>query len=180
LTDEELMLAYMEGDMEAFEALYGRHKGRVFGFLLARLKDRSEAQDVFQAVFAKLHRKRQLYRPEIPFLPWLFTLARNTLIDHCRQRDAYGERFTAAEAAIENYAAPVSDTAPIAAAVAELARLNASQRQALELRFNQGLTFAEIAEQLQISPDNSRQIISRAIRKLRSLMVAKERRHENN
>lgn len=174
------MLDYIAGDMEAFEALYGRHKGRVFGFLLARLKDRSEAEDVFQAVFAKLHRKRQQYRQEFPFLPWLFTLARNTLIDHVRKRDAEGRQVTAAEAAIENYAAPVADASPIAAGVAELSRLNESQRQALELRFNQGLTFAEIAEQMQTSADNSRQLVSRAIRKLRSLMVGKERRHEQS
>ena len=174
------MLAYIAGDMEAFEALYGRHKGQVFGFLLARLKDRSEAEDVFQAVFSKLHRKRQQYRPEIPFLPWLFTLARNTLIDHVRKRDAEGKHVTATEAAIDDYAAPVADTSPIAAGVAELSRLNESQRQALELRFNQGLTFAEIAEQLQTSPDNSRQLVSRAIRKLRSLMLGKERRHEKS
>ena len=172
------MQAYIEGDMEAFEALYGRHKGRVFGFLLARLKDRSEAEDVFQAVFAKLHQKRHQYRQEIPFLPWLFTLARNTLIDHVRKRDAKGKYITVSEAAIESYAAPISDTSPIDEAVAELSSLNESQRRALELRFNQGLTFAEIAEQMQTSADNSRQIISRAIRKLRSLMVGKERRHE--
>jgi len=174
------MLAYIDGDMEAFEALYGRHRSRVFGFLLGRLKDRSEAEDVFQAVFAKLHRKRHQYKPEIPFLPWLFTLARNTLIDHVRKRSAEGKHVTVSEAAIKNYAAPVSDTAPIAAGVAELSKLNEIQRQALELRFNQGLTFAEIAEQMQTSADNSRQIISRAIRKLRSLMVGKERRHEKN
>jgi len=180
LTDEELMLAYIAGDMEAFEALYGRHKGRVFGFLLARLKDCSEAEDVFQAVFAKLHRKRHQYKPEIPFLPWLFTLARNTMIDHVRKRDAEGKHVTASETAIENYAAPVSDTSSIEVGVAELSSLNESQRQALELRFNQGLTFAEIAEQMQTSADNSRQLVSRAIRKLRSLMVGKERRHEKN
>jgi len=180
LTDEELMLAYIDGDMEAFEALYGRHRGRIFGFLLARLKDRSEAEDVFQAVFAKLHRKRHQYRQEIPLLPWLFTLARNTLIDHVRKRDAEGKHVTVSETAVASYAAPASDTSPIHAAVAELSRLNESQRQALELRFNQGLTFAEIAEQMQTSAGNARQIISRAIRKLRGLMVGKERRHEKS
>lgn len=174
------MLAYIAGDMGAFEVLYGRHRSRVFGFLLGRLKDRSEAEDVFQAVFAKLHRNRQQFKPESPFLPWLFTLARNTLIDHVRKRDAEGKHVTASETAIENYAAPVADTSPIAAGVAELSRLNESQRQALELRFNQGLTFAEIAEQMQTSADNPRQIISRAIRKLRSLMVGKERRHDQS
>lgn len=86
------MLAYVEDDMEAFELLYHRHKDRILGFLLARLRDRSEAEDVFQAVFTKLHRKRHQYRPEIPFLPWLFTLARNTLIDHVRKRQVEGRR----------------------------------------------------------------------------------------
>jgi RNA polymerase sigma-70 factor, ECF subfamily len=180
LTDEELMLAYINGDMEAFEVLYGRHRSRVFGFLLSRLKNHSEAEDVFQAVFAKLHRKRHQYKPEIPFLPWLFILARNTMIDHVRKRDAEGKYVTISEAAIENYAAPISDAPSVDVAIAELARLTESQRQALELRFNQGLTFAEIAEQMQTSADNSRQIISRAIRKLRSLMVGTERRHEKN
>ncbi|WP_027716570.1 RNA polymerase sigma factor [Desulfuromonas sp. TF] len=175
MNDEELMLAYIDGDMEAFEALYERHKNRVFGFLMARLKDRSEAEDVFQAIFVKLHRSRDKYRQEIPFLPWLFTLARNTLIDHIRKRDAYGKHVTVSEKTVETYVAPVSDTSSIDAAFAELSRLNDSQRKALELRFNQGLTFAEIADQMQISVDNSRQIISRAVRKLRSLMVGKEK-----
>jgi RNA polymerase sigma-70 factor (ECF subfamily) len=174
------MLAYIDGDMEAFEALYGRHKNRVFGFLMARLKDRSEAENVFQAVFEKLHRKRHQYRQEIPFLPWLFTLARNTLIDHVRKRDAYWKHVTVSDAVVDSYAAPVADTSPIQAAFDELSRLRESQRQALELRFNQGLTFAEIAEQMQTSADNSRQIISRAIRKLHSLMVGKGKRREKN
>lgn len=174
------MQAYVEDDLEAFELLYQRHKGQVFGFLLARLRDRSEAEDVFQAVFTKLHRKRQQYRPEIPFLPWLFTLARNTLIDHIRKRQAEGRHLSVSTAAAESVAAPVVDSSPINTAVAELSRLTESQRQALELRFNQGLTFAEIAAQLQTSADNSRQIISRALRKLRSLMVGKERRHEKS
>lgn len=174
------MLAYVEDDMEAFELLYHRHKDRILGFLLARLRDRSEAEDVFQAVFTKLHRKRHQYRPEIPFLPWLFTLARNTLIDHVRKRQVEGRRITVSAQAAESVAAPVVDTSPINTAVAELSRLTESQRQALELRFNQGLTFAEIAAQLQTSADNSRQIISRALRKLRSLMEGKESRHEKN
>ncbi len=180
MTDEELILAYINDDMAAFEILYERHKNRVFGFLMVRLKNRSEAEEVFQEVFGKLHRKRHQYRQEIPFLPWLFTLVRNTLIDHVRKRDAYAKHVTASAKAIDTYAAPVADTSPIHAGVAELSRLNESQRQALELRFNQGLTFAEIAEQMQTSADNSRQIISRAIRKLRTLMVKKERHHEKN
>lgn len=180
VTDEELMLAYIDGDMAAFELLYARHKGRVFGFLMNKLRDRGEAEDVFQAIFTKLHRGREQYRQDIPFLPWLFTIARNTLIDHVRKKATYAQHITVDEEAVQAHAAPAAEKTSIHAAVAELASLNESQRRALELRFDQGLTFSEIAEQMQTSADNARQIISRAIRKLRDLMVGKEPRREKN
>ncbi len=61
LPDEELMQAYAEGDMDAFELLYARHKGRLFGYLVGQLKDHAEAEEVFQTVFVKLHRARARY-----------------------------------------------------------------------------------------------------------------------
>lgn len=171
------MLAYAGDDMEAFETLYGRHRNRLFGYLLGRLKDRSEAEEVFQAVFAKLHQARRSYRTEIPFLPWLFTIARNALIDHLR-RERRQPRVVDSEAALEALAAPAVDTTPIGAAVAELTSLTAAQRAALELRFNQGLSFREIAAELRLSPDNARQIVSRAVARLRRLMIGKEAHDE--
>jgi len=180
LTDEELMLSYAAGDMEAFEELYGRHKSRVFGFLMGKLRDRSEAEDTFQAIFTKLHQNRHHYRPEIPFLPWLFTISRNTLLDHVRKKAARRKYVTDSEYPVESYAAPESGLGSMEEVLAELSGLSESQRRALELRFSQGLTFAEIAERMQTSADNSRQIISRAVRKLRSLIADKGGRHEQD
>ena len=170
------MTAYIDGDVEAFEALYERHKSRVFGFLMAKLKDRDEAEDVFQTTFAKLHKGRHKYRQNIPFLPWLFTIARNTLIDHVRKKGTYDKHVTVSAEAVDNYADSVSDSTPIQANFSHLSKLNESQRYALELRFNQGLTFDEIAQQMQTTADNARQLISRAIRKLRTLMMVKGER----
>jgi len=165
------MVAYADGDMEAFHALYRRHKDRVLGFLAARLDDRSEAEDVFQAVFAKLHAARRRYRQEIPFLAWIFTIARNTLIDHTRKQHSYRKYVTTSEEAVEQYIDPGRpDTSSISDLVVELSSLTEAQRQALELRFSQGLTFEEISMQMQTSADNARQIISRAVRQLRTLM----------
>ncbi|MBI4804028.1 MAG: sigma-70 family RNA polymerase sigma factor [Desulfovibrio sp.] len=172
------MLSYVDGDMEAFKALYQRHKGRVFGFLMNKLKDRSDAEDIFQTVFSKLHRNRHQYRREVPFLPWLFTLVRHTMIDSLRKKTVYENYVTISEEAVETYSAPVSDASSAQALIAELTRLTESQRQALKLRFNQGLSFAEIAQEMRTSEDNSRQIISRAIRRLRSLLGRKESRDE--
>lgn len=179
MTDEELMLAYADGDIEAFEALYLRHKMRVFGFLLARLKERDEAEDVFQAVFVKLHRARTKYRPEIPFLPWIFTITRNCLIDHIRKRETHRKHVTISEEAVQSFAVPDSGHAPTHLEFEKLSSLSKAQRQALQLRFEQGLSFRDVAEQMQTSADNARQIISRAIRKLRKQMTGKEMSDES-
>ncbi len=168
------MLAYADDDLEAFEALYRRHKKRIFGFLMTKLKNQTEAEEVFQAIFSKLHVARGKYRDDIPFLPWIFTIARNALIDHIRKRDAYQKHVTTSELAVATYAEQASSDPPRRIDVEGLSSLTETQRQALEFRFNQGLTFAEIAEQLQTSADNSRQIISRAIRQLRKLIIGKE------
>lgn len=169
------MLAYADDDMEAFEALYRRHKQRIFGFLVKKLKNQTEAEEVFQAVFTKLHVARGTYRQDIPFLPWVFTIARNALIDHIRKRETYQKHVTTSELAVETYAGRAGSETPGHFEVEGLASLTETQRQVLELRFSQGLTFAEIAEQMQTSAANSRQIISRTIRKLRKVMAGKER-----
>jgi len=174
LTDEELMRAYATDDMDAFEVLYRRHKNRIFGFLMSKLKNPTEAEEVFQAVFTKLHVARGKYRSEIPFLPWVFTIARNAMIDHIRRRDSYQKHILSSETPLEDYAAPVADTSPTDIPRVDLSRLNATQRQALEFRFAQGLTFSEIGERLATSEENARQIISRALRKLRKLLTGRE------
>jgi len=175
LTDEQLVLAYAVDDMEAFEVLYQRHKSRVFGFLMRRLKDQTESEEVFQTVFAKLHLSRETYQQQIPFLAWLFTIARNAIIDHVRKKESYRKYITTSEEAVAAYAQLGPTTSPGDIALRELSSLSAIQRQALDLRFGQGLTFQEISEQIQTSEANSRQIISRAIGKLRKLIAVKEK-----
>lgn len=177
--DADLMRAYANGDLEAFAVLYQRHKGRILGYLIARLRDRDEAEEVFQIVFAKLHRARKKYRPEIPFLPWMFTLTRNALVDHVRKKQVYRQHVTTSE---EMVAAAVDRRGrePLAGELsAVLTGLSASQRQALELRYFQDMSFAEIAERLQTSTGNARQIVSRAIRSLRGYLGGKGVGHEN-
>lgn len=179
MTDEELMLAYATDDMEAFELLYRRHKSHIFGFLMSKLKDQTEAEEVFQAVFTKLHIARGKYRTEIPFLPWIFTITRNAMIDHIRRRNSYQAHITSSRKPLEAYAAPLADQSPGNISSVNLEHLNTNQRQALDLRFQQEMSFAEIGEQLVISEENARQVISRAIRKLRKILTGKEKRRDS-
>ncbi len=166
-SDEQLMAAYAEGDPEAFEALYARHRDRILGYLFSRLRDRDEAEEVFQTVFAKLHASRDRYREDIPFLPWVFTICRNALVDHLRKVSKYRRREVLTDDPGHDIPAPTSSGGSIDNIIAGMSSLTPSQRAILELRFEQGFSFNEIAGRLETSTANARQIVSRTIRHLR-------------
>ncbi|MBW2250618.1 MAG: sigma-70 family RNA polymerase sigma factor [Deltaproteobacteria bacterium] len=174
MTDEELMVAYRKGDFSAFQILYKRHKRRLMGYLITKLKDQDEAEDVFQSVFVKLHVGRFNYKEDIPFLPWIFTIARNAMIDHIRKKETYKKHISVDTEYISSSAAEdKSEPLSIGAAISEFSSLSDSQRQALELRFNDGLSFEDIGKHMKITPSNARQIASRAVRALRNLITGK-------
>jgi RNA polymerase sigma factor (sigma-70 family) len=171
-SDEQLMRAYADGDLQAFEVLYTRHKGRILGYLYNKLGDRDEAEEVFQATFAKLHSARDRYGEDIPFLPWVFTIARNALIDHIRRNQVLRKNLVYSNEAMANVSAIESGNASVGDAFAELSSLSHRQREVLELRFDQDFSFDEIAAKLQTSSGNARQMVSRAIRHLRMALGA--------
>ena len=84
-TDEELMLAYAGGDMIAFETLYRRHRGTLYRFLLRSLRQRADADELFQETWSRAGAARERYRPEAKFSTWLLQIAHNLVIDRFRR-----------------------------------------------------------------------------------------------
>ncbi|MFV2090058.1 MAG: sigma-70 family RNA polymerase sigma factor [Pseudomonadales bacterium] len=84
VSDEALMVAYASGDANAFDTLYARHKGALFGYFTSQLED-SEAHDSFQTLWLNVIRHRKRYRPSAPFRHYLFSLAHNVLMDQHRK-----------------------------------------------------------------------------------------------
>ena len=168
LSDEELMSLYQNGDFSAFEILYGRHSGRVLGYLCKRVAPQI-AHELTQEVFVKLHQSRSKYNSEYPFLPWLFTISRNRLTDFFRLNETKLASAVIAES--ETQLAKLA-SAPAGSdsfnASLDLSPLTSHQRRAIELRYLQDWSFEKIATDLQTSSINVRQIISRAIKKLKS------------
>ena len=73
------MLAYAAGDQRGFRELYRRHAAALRGCLASRGASATEAEDLVQQAFLKLHRHRAHYRAGLPFRPWLYTIAFNLL-----------------------------------------------------------------------------------------------------
>ncbi len=83
-SDEDLMLAYAAGDAAAFDALYARHKGGVYRYLLRQCRQGAAVDELFQDVWMNLIRARASYTPTAKFATYLYRLAHNRLIDHYR------------------------------------------------------------------------------------------------
>jgi RNA polymerase sigma-70 factor, ECF subfamily len=84
-SDESLMVRYADGDPRAFETLFLRYETRVYGYFLRRLRSESQAADLYQELFLRIHCARSRYDPTRPFAPWSFQIARRLLIDEFRR-----------------------------------------------------------------------------------------------
>lgn len=82
--DEDLMLAYAAGDARAFDALYARHKGGVYRYLLRHCGHAGITDELFQDIWMNVVRARLSYAPAAKFTTWLYRIAHNRLIDHWR------------------------------------------------------------------------------------------------
>ncbi len=83
--DAQLMLAYGRGEMRAFEALYSRHRAALYRYLVRQSHDTEIANDLFQEVWSRVIVNRARYEARAKFRTFLFTLAHNCFIDHCRR-----------------------------------------------------------------------------------------------
>ncbi len=164
-TDEELMAAYKMGNAVAFQTLYERHRTKVYGYLSRQLVNKTDVNDVFQECFLRIHKFRAKYDATFPFVPWLFTVCRNSLIDHLRQK---ARRKEESAGAAEN----IADTSVAEATELEesLRGLSAQENAILGLHYLQGYSFSEVAQHLRIQPASARKISSRAIQKLKGLL----------
>jgi RNA polymerase sigma-70 factor (ECF subfamily) len=161
-TDEVLMTEYRLGDDSAFAILYERHSTKVFGFLRAKTSSDVLARDIFQTTFLKLHSTRGRYQPGLPFLPWIFAICRNELIDTMRKKSRNLEDAT-------EWLPEFPAEEPTESQTVSLAELPEAQRKAVELRYQDDLAFEAIATKLNTSSENARQLVSRGVKALRRI-----------
>jgi len=75
-----------QGDATAFQALYDRHKRRVYSLCLRMTANTAEAEDLAQEAFLQLYRKIGTFRGESAFSTWLHRLSVNVVLMHLRKK----------------------------------------------------------------------------------------------
>lgn len=175
-SDEQLMSRYREGDVAAFEQLYGRHRGGVFRYVVRQVGLRSSAEEVFQEIWMKIISSRARYRVEARFTTFLYHVAHNCVVDHFRARTPLQliSLDDDADEAIQ-VAGPDRDQPERAAALRQsatkllnaLALLPPEQREVFLLHEEGGLTLEEIASVTGTGRETAKSRLRYALVKLR-------------
>ncbi|HTM59448.1 MAG TPA: RNA polymerase sigma factor [Burkholderiales bacterium] len=170
--DEQLMLAYRDGDAGAFETLYARHRARLYRFVLRSVKSRPIGEELFQEIWLRVIEARGRYSPQARFTTWLYTIAHNHLVDHWRKR---GLTLVALEA--DETAGGSPDPADQAQARQSLERFAAAlqalppvQREAFLLHEEAELSVAEIAAATGTNEEAAKSRLRYAMAKLKAAM----------
>lgn len=161
LSDEQLVVAYADGNNEAFDTLLNRHQQRVFNYIYHIVKNRETADDIFQDTFVKAITtiKQGRYVESGKFSAWLTRIAHNLIIDGYRQDRNPSVSTDNDDLALLNRKEFSEDTIEdliIDAQISDDVRrimdsLPESQRQVLEMRFYQDMSFKEIADATDVS-----------------------------
>lgn len=83
---ESLLVAYRDGDGEAFSLLVERYRRPVYGYLVRCGIAESDRDDLFQEIFIKIHQNAHRYDATRPLHPWLFTIVANAVRNHRRKQ----------------------------------------------------------------------------------------------
>ncbi len=182
--DSQLMLAFCSGDLAAFRRLVERNSAVVFKLAARYLGDESDAEDVVQEVFLRVHGSAADYKPTAKFTTWVYRITVNVCLNRLRAAKArpsvslegLGENPEEAsfDVASEGEDAPFSRIErreleeKIRAAIAALPE---AQRTALLLRRFEELSYEDIAEAMETTVPAVKSLISRARQTLKACLA---------
>jgi RNA polymerase sigma-70 factor, ECF subfamily len=168
--DEELMARVRAGDGAAFEAVYRRHKDRVFGYLWRVCGDEAVADDLHQEVFVRLWQARDRWTSSGSLAGYLLRTARNLSLNQHRNQDTRSRAHLELQASGTRAPAPdaVLRERDLARRVNEaIDALPERPREVFVLKRDASLTYREIGELLGISPKTVEVHMGKALRLLR-------------
>lgn len=168
----QLMIRYQCADPRAVEDLVARLSPMLLRFLASPGLSRSDAEDMLQDCWLRIHRSRSSYRASEPLLPWVFAIARHARLDGYRRRRRLGTReFLVAEAP-ERAATPGQPAVGAGRVDVEhlLNALPGSQREVVLMLKVSGMSVEEVARATASTPGAVKQKAHRAYEKLRALL----------
>ncbi|MDR0521273.1 MAG: sigma-70 family RNA polymerase sigma factor [Planctomycetaceae bacterium] len=187
-TDEDLLVEYRcTGQRDAFEELVHRYERELFAYLYHYLRNAAAAEDTFQKTFMQVWQQCSRFDETREFRPWLYRIATNLAIDHCRRaknnpamsavsiddENENTEKLTIAETICGKEPIPdeeASERELVFKVRDAVAQLPDHLRQAVYMVYFQGLTYREAAESAGVHFATLSGRVKSAIEKLNRLL----------
>jgi RNA polymerase sigma-70 factor (ECF subfamily) len=167
-SDEQLMLAFSKGSSHAFDELFSRYKQPIYGFFRRRVAESTQAEELTQETFFALLRAAARYEPRALFRTYLYAIGFKILRAHRRKAafraTFFGQRNSAPDPAKRD---ATESGLWVRRAVK---KLEVTDREILLLREFEQLSYAEIADLLQLPLNTVRSRLFRARTALRDLL----------
>lgn len=188
ISDEALMIRVKTGDGDALAVLVRRYEQPLFNYACKMLGNRSDAEDVFQETFLRVHLHGHRFWGNAPFRPWLYRIATNLCKDRLRYRKRRPEVPVSALHGDKDWPDPIAqwaassdrpDEAALArerAAIMEraLADLSVKHRAVFLMTHQDGLSYAEIAKALWIPMGTVKSRMNKAVTQLMAALEETE------
>ena len=176
--EQNLIQRARQGDQDAFAQLYENHFDKIYRYVILKIGNMAEAEDMTQQVFVKAYESISSYRWQgIPFSAWLFRIAHNQMVDFVRK-------------ASKKQTIPFDESLPVLSdsnpehevevkmemekVVLASRKLTKAQHEVINLRFAGGLSIAEVAKTMRKSEGAIKALQHSAILALRKTLLAGE------
>lgn len=175
--EQETIERAKRGDQQALGEIYDWYLPRVYRYVLARVGNVVEAEDLTEDIFLRMLGAIKDYRLQnIPFSAWLFRIAHNHLVSHFRKNAVRGFPSMVDETYADTRpgpAATVEHRLTLEDVVRAARKLPEAQREIIALRFAVGLSIAETAQVLGKREGNVKSLQHKAVSKLQQMLVGK-------
>lgn len=183
-SDEDLIRQYRNGNDSSFQELMRRTIKPVFNFAYQYVRSTEEAEDITQDTFFKAWEKIKQFDADKKWKTWIFTIARNTALDHIKKKKA--TPFSSMDPADEGiqFSETIEDLEPLATELFERAQnstelsaamdnLRPDYQSVLMLHYHQELTFEEISVVMGKPMNTVKSWHRRALESIKEILTSK-------
>ncbi|MCW1963112.1 MULTISPECIES: RNA polymerase sigma factor [Chryseobacterium] len=182
MNDEQLFLLIQKAkdkDQKAQTKLINVFWVDVFSFVMKKVRDENDADEITVNVFSKVLSKLDMFDPHFQFKTWILTIAQNTVIDFWRKKNRENEDAVENLDEVKNQYAKSPEELLISEEeqkkiIKTIESLDANYQDIIKLRFFEEKSIKEIAEELGISVANTKVRVMRAKKVLAELLKNNE------
>lgn len=167
ITESELVKQAQAGSNDAFSRLYDSYIRKIYDFVYFKTLNKETAEDIVSSVFLKAWQNIKKYK-ENSFSAWIYTIARNTVIDYYRSQKNHKDIDDCWDlASDEDFIARVDGNLKLEKIKEAMSDLKSLERDIIIMRFWLDMPFNEIALKLEKSEGAIKMSLARALKKIK-------------